>query len=268
MSENSQVLSVIDQIVQKYIGNGPILSKRDQNKAKWTSSPDKSQNTTHTDKIAMDFDTANTAVMHIATTLLRNKGSEFYMSQENLSKYENMLKAIIHDVTSKYNHHKGIYLYGLYSTGKTWIMNQICRMMTQAHYTTWYTNTPIPIFISYKTDIMMRARAEKDISFISTMFKNKPLIFIDDIGYEDDSQLILFGNRENVIIHLVDILYSEYQKGSIIHFTSNLQLKHPNTDMPSIFKKYGQGTHDRLYEMCTPVLWATDKNLRTIKQNQ
>jgi len=89
-------------------------------------------------------------------------------------------------------------------------------------------------------------------------------IVIDDLGYEDDSQLVLWGNKENVVVHLTDILYQLYQSRKIkIYITSNIPLSSPSGN--DILSRYGKGTHDRLAEMTTPVLWAGNFNYRTGK---
>lgn len=206
---------------------------------------------------------AGFAAMIIEAAKAQNR--ELYIYGANKPKLNNILAAIVHDIDGAYNPSKGIYLYGRYSSGKTWMMDQLRVFLRQAYYTDWFSNVRLPYWVSYKKDIMMRARMEKDISFISTMFNNKDLIFVDDLGYEDDSQLVLWGNRENIIVELVDILYRRYLDGAIINITSNLQLLHPDPSTPCIYKRYGQGTHDRLVEMCTGVFWDSDKNLRTGK---
>lgn len=234
----------------------------------WTTGPDKSQLVPAIPQIRLDYDTAKRALWVIMYHVLTAAGKEFYIYQPNIPKLNDIIRVMVGDTSGSYDVTKGIYMYGRYSHGKTWMMEQLRTMLHKAYYTGRYTDMQIPMWISYKTDIMMRARAEKDIAFLNELFKGKRLIFIDDIGYEEDSQLVLFGNRENVIVHLVDILHKEYLAGAAIHFTSNLQLRHPDPATACIYKRYGQGTYDRLMQMCTPVLWSGDTNLRTGKKER
>ncbi|MFZ1751436.1 MAG: hypothetical protein WAU01_14650 [Saprospiraceae bacterium] len=217
-------------------------------------------------KTPLTYEVARMALWIIVRQSLTKECKQFYIHSGNKEKLSHIIRAMIGDIdeTSRYDPTKGIYLYGSYSSGKTWIMRQIITMIQTASLTMMYDNVSANIMsISYKTDIMMRARKEKSIAFLDDIFRNKDIIYIDDIGYEDDSQLVLWGNRENIIVHLIDILHKRYLQGARIHFTSNLQPKHPSASKNCIYKIYGQGTYDRLIEMTTPILWERDLNLRT-----
>ena len=214
----------------------------------------------------LKFDHAMEAYRHIFTQKVGERSVR--SNPDNADKLVNLIKNAIGE-PSKYPPSKGVYLYGDYSRGKTVTMTCIAVTMHFAR-TAGYSNGWTGKIISFKTDIMMKARAEKSISFISEMFTDpltqKPYshIVIDDLGYEDDSQLVLWGNKENVVVHLTDIMYQLYQSHKIkIYITSNIPLSSPSGN--DILSRYGKGTHDRLAEMTTPVLWAGNFNYRTGK---
>jgi DNA replication protein DnaC len=250
----------IQDYEQIYKDRKLYASRRERYRDQWTGSKMKVSNLP--DPVELDFETAKKALWHQMKQSLFAKGKEFYLDMANKDTLNDIIKSVTGDMTGNINPGKGIYLYGRYSTGKTWIMKQIMQMMSYAYHSLMYIDLELPYMICYKSNIMMRARKEKDISFIADIFKGKKLIYIDDLGYEDDSELVLYGNRENMIVHLVEILHQEYLKGATIHFTSNLQISSPH-DVPTILSKYGRGTHDRLMEMCTPVWWKGERNLRT-----
>lgn len=258
----------IDQItasLQARYGSKPYVSRREKYIDAWVGTESKYLTSERVEPVELTFAAAKLALWTQMKKTLEKSGKEFYIAEQNKTPLNNMLHAMTGSVEGDYNPGKGLYVYGPYSSGKTWIMEQICRMVNAAHLTGWYTNAEKVTWYSYKTDIMMRARREKDIAFMSDIFSDKKVIVIDDIGYENDSELMLWGNRENIIVHLVDILYKCYLKGATVHFTSNIQIYNPKEDQPCMMKKYGEGTHDRLMEMCTKVRWHRDINLRTQK---
>lgn len=206
----------------------------------------------------LDIDTAKLAY----ETMIRSRYGKYIVT--NPAKTEDILKWYIRDKTGKYNVTKGLYVFGDYSTGKTVVTSMSATMMAFAK-DKGYPNGHYSLHLSYKRDIMMRAREDKDITFLSSIFKTSGVaakqIIIDDMGYEDDAQLVLWGNKENLIIHMVEILHSYFLKyGTKVVITSNLPL-------PDMMLKYGKGTHDRIVEMCTPVLWSGGYNYRTGKKD-
>ena len=261
----------INDIISKYKGRNLSLARRDNDMEKFPNQHRPvGQYTAYVpeemepEKI-LKFDHALEAYRHIFT---QKVGERLVRSNpENADKLVNLIKNAIGEV-SKLPPSKGVYMYGDYSRGKTVTMTCIAVTMHFAR-TAGYSNGWTAKIVSFKTDIMMKARAEKNISFISELFidpSKKPYshIVIDDLGYEDDSQLVLWGNKENVVVHLTDILYRFYQSHKVkIYITSNIPLvSHSGND---ILSRYGKGTHDRLAEMTTPVLWGGNFNYRTGK---
>ncbi|HMR88502.1 MAG TPA: hypothetical protein PKD51_10125 [Saprospiraceae bacterium] len=198
------------------------------------------------------------ALMFMIIKRLEKVSRTFIINETCADRLKQIILSITGDITGRYNVHKGIYLFGPPSSGKTFILESICITLIKAYYTRWYSDIDLPYWYSYK-DLMYRARNEKSISFLDTIFKGKKHIFIDDLGYEDDMVLNLYGNKEVVIKHLIDILYKLYtDHDAKIHFTSNVEVSNIRTT-------YGAATADRLEHMCTPVTWISDINFRTLK---
>jgi len=258
--------STIEEIVKGHSGLSWMMSRREKYQAEWEGSTNPALHLPVAPKVPMDYQTIRLALWTMLNDTCSKKNKKLHISEKASPKLTNILKNMVGDIESTYPPYKGIYLYGKYSCGKTWIMQHIANTLAKAHNTGWYDNTSPVFYLSYKTDITMRIRREKDISFISEIFKGKKIIFIDDLGYEDDDLINLYGTKERVVVHLIEILNSCYQSGATIHFTSNLQYATDGIKYaPNILEKYGQATHDRLTEMCTPVLWVSDHNLRTGK---
>ena len=205
-----------------------------------------------------DYDIARIALYKQMTRICDREGRDFYLAKNNGPKLTNILKSITDDITGDYDPCKGIYLYGTYSRGKSWIMQQIILMMQYAHWSGRYKRVPKIKTMRYTTDITLRARQEGNIGFINDL---KGSIYLDDLGYESDEEkkaINLYGNKEMLVPELITKLHLLHLDGHKIYISSNLQ--------PSeIYHTYGDKIGDRLKEMCTPVWWEGDYNLRTNK---
>ncbi len=211
-----------------------------------------------TNTVPLTYETLDLALNYVNTKRLEKFSKKFIINEKCQDRLKQILLSITGDITGRYDVNKGIYLFGPPSTGKTFIMQSICSTLSKAYFTKWYSDIDLPYWYSYK-DLMYRAREEKSISFLDTIFKGKKHIFIDDLGYEDDMVLNLYGNKEVVIKHLVDILYKLYtDHDAKIHFTSNVEIS-------TIRDTYGATTADRLEHMCTGVTWISGINFRTLK---
>ena len=261
-----QIISTesMDDILKKYAGKNIFVSRKDRERAKFQDlwegtpmAPDKAP-----ERIELTYEQAKIELWDIMKKSLGRDA--FYIHPENKDKLNNIIKAVVDDITGVYNPTKGIYLYGMNSHGKSWIMERIMDMIHRTYYSRKYSNVvAAPYVLSYKKSIMMRAKKENSIAFVGEIFKNKEIIYVDDLGYENGSELVLYGQRENMIVELVDILHGCYLKGAKVYFTSNVMPDSHIAENNTIMKLYGKGTHDRLLQMCTPVYWTGDKNLRT-----
>jgi DNA replication protein DnaC len=190
-----------------------------------------------------------------AQQTLANKGLKWHMTETNTEIFRNIIMNTIGDTEGKYNPNKGIYLYGPNSVGKTFAMKHICLGLINSQWSNKYQAPGVIRYVNYEGSIMMKARRESSIAFINDM---KGSHYIDDLGYNDNADLVLYGNRENILPKLINQLYEQHQRGFNQYFSSNIPIK-------DIEQQHGQGTADRIREMCTPVLWDSDINLRTIK---
>lgn len=267
MTDQSQIQPAsIDEIVAKNAGRTLFISRKERERARNQEAWQGTQMAKRVvpDPVELTYDEAKRALWVQMKALLDKSNLEFYIHEKNKTLLNDLIRVLIDDMEGGMNPTKGAYLYGSNSRGKTWIMTQLMLLIRNAKNSYKYNNVPeMPFMISYKTNIMMRARKDKSIDFIGDIFKGKKLIFIDDFGYGLDSELVLYGQRENVIVHLIDILHREYLEGAKIFITSNWMLSSHLDSNVTILNTYGQGTHDRIVEMCTPAHWAGDINLRT-----
>lgn len=255
MKENQNTPSV-HEIESKYRDKKLYINKRERYQDQWQTSPI-AQPTYDIIRVPFTYEIMRVALYVITTNALAASHKKFIINEKSADRLTQILKSITADISSRYNVFKGIYLFGAPSAGKTFIMKSIYLTLHKAYYTGWYSDIEKPYWYSYK-DLMYRAREEKSIAFLDTIFRGKKYIFLDDLGYEEDMVLNLYGNKEIVIKHIVDILYKLYtDHDTIIHFTSNVEIM-------TIQEKYGQTTADRISEMATPVTWTSDVNLRKI----
>lgn len=263
--QTQQAPASIDEIVKANAGKSLFVSRAERDRAKnaqYIGTPMAKR--TIPDPVELTYDVAKKALWVQMKAALDKKKLEFFIAEDNKPLLNDMIRVLVDDFDSEIDPTKGVYLYGSNSRGKTWIMTQLMLLIRHAKNSYMYNNVPdMPMMVSYKTNIMMRARKDKSIDFIGDMFRGKKLIFIDDIGYGLDSELVLYGQRENVIVHLVDILHREYLDGAKVFFTSNWMLSSHIDSNVTILNTYGQGTHDRIVEMCTACHWCGDINLRT-----
>jgi DNA replication protein DnaC len=202
------------------------------------------------ERVDFTYEIMRIALHFAMTQKLKSKGKTFIINDDNAKRLKRILMAITGDITGDYNVFKGIFMYGPPSSGKTFIMQSICHCITKAYYTRWYHLSSPAYFYNYK-DITLRAREQKSIDFLRTYFDKKYIIFLDDLGYNQENMINLMGTKENIVSHLIDILYRKYLEGAMIYITSNLSLDYISTE-------FGDHTHDRIVDMCTPVSWMGD----------
>jgi DNA replication protein DnaC len=194
--------------------------------------------------------------INLMTKKLDSTGKKLNLNNKAMTILQHIHLNILQDPDSDYNPYKGFYVYGPNSTGKSFALRHTFQSLSIARTSQKWSTPDAPKMLSYKNDIMMRARAEKTIAFLA---EYRGSYYIDDLGYNDSSDLNLYGNKEKFLPELVNILYEQHLKGHRQHFTSNVPIS-------EIEKTYGKGTADRLREMCNLVLWQTEMNHRTGKK--
>jgi DNA replication protein DnaC len=256
MNQDQTIQNDINTIVSKYLGRNLTMrkaSKREQYQSEWQTSP-MAQGVT-VEKVDFTYEIMRVALHYIVTnsSILKRKGKRFTINDENAKRLKRILRSITGDITGEYNVNKGIFLFGPPSTGKTFIMESISYCLNNAYYTGWYHLDNAPYYYYYK-ELTLMAKEKGSTGFLKNIFNDKKMIFIDDLGYKKETHTNIYG-KEDIVSLLVDILYRKYLEGAIIHITCNLNLDF-------ILDNFGQETHDRIVDMCTPVSWMGD-NFRT-----
>lgn len=167
------------------------------------------------------------------------KGVRPIIVAENAPIVEQLIRWMTMDPDCSLPLHKGIYLYGDYGSGKSYIMKALRRLSAIRERavvrTLWST--------SYKA-------LKKDVDDQINFFSSYPLC-IDDLGYEEqsdkDQRVNNFGTVTKVVQEVIRSRY-EIRQEVVTCFTSN-------KSFDDIELLYGRGTCDRLIEMCTPLHW-------------
>lgn len=251
---STEVQNDIQKIVSQYTGRNLTMrkaSKREQYQEEWQTSPMAKPKHEQVEKVDFTYEIMRVALHYTVTNsmILKRKGKKFTINKDNAIRLKRMLRSITGDITGDYNVNKGIFLFGPPSSGKTFILESISTVINNAYYTGWYHLESPTAFFYYK-ELILLAKQKGNTGFLKEIFNDKKIIFIDDLGYKNESTINLYG-KEDIFSLLVDILYRKYLEGAIIHISCNLTLQLIND-------QFGPETHDRIVDMCTPVSWMGD----------
>lgn len=185
---------------------------------------------------------------------LEKQGQKPYLYPGNAGIMKNLIKWLIMDDSGIYNIHKGLFITGNYGMGKTFIVKKLISWAKGAR-AQGVTNLQ-PYFEKYDyKEIMLFVRQKKSID-VGIFFRNKDL-FIDDLGYFEDTQIVLFGDKINLTSDIIYHRHRASERGIKTILTSNLT--------PDMIEEHGgQGSKSRLHEMCNIIIWKGEKDLRTI----
>lgn len=148
---------------------------------------------------------------------------------------------------------KGIFLLGDNSAGKSFALLQSFKAINKLSYTGRYTNTPKTTIYDY--EYLMQSC--QDAKGLSPLYKMVGDIALDDLGYNNESNINIMGTKVNFLVKVVYHLHKHYMAGNKVSFTSNLTLDF-------IQGNYGKGTRDRIEEMTTVRTWKQlEKGFRT-----
>lgn len=116
---------------------------------------------------------------------------------------------------------KGIFLYGQFGVGKTWLMKLFAKNQRQVYHTV----NAITIADNFQKDGIEGIEVYTDkvknaFNDVSCFYQRESGLLIDDIGTEDPKKH--FGNNRNVIGDLIEIRYSKQNCGLFLHGTTNL----------------------------------------------
>lgn len=192
----------------------------------------------------INFNDAMTIVETIYECMMKRKGGNFECSDSLIYNISNVVKYFIHDNSSKFSKHKGLYFYGSYGVGKTMLFRVIDSLLESLGRS---ENERFKI-VSAK-EIIRIVSEDKNTKIINS-YKFGNLV-IDDLG-EEEKTIGLFRDDVSPMDYLLSLRYEAYQRGYMTHFTTNL------SGEGIIKEKYGLRIHDRFKEMVTPVLFTGD----------
>jgi len=197
-------------------------------------------------KKQMTYDEARIVLYKIYHHQLKGRKAEFTKDQSLIIK--NALKYFVNDESSIYDLNKGLYVFGDYGRGKT-LMNKclftLCKYIERDNIQSLYK------FYEYE-QLVHDAKDTGSSTFIRKLGKN---VFIDDIGYQGQSMINIYGNKEDFVTSIIKVRHSRFMRGGHkTYFTSNLTID-------QIKEYHSEGTSGRIEEMCN-VIFFDGKSLR------
>lgn len=203
----------------------------------------------------IDFATAKKVVMHIYGQDLarKNKGIDFTKEQEEI--LDNVIRYFINDPDGPYNPFKGLFIYGAYGVGKTWlfrVMSTFCRIVpiNEMQFQEVATKTFIETFKDYR-DAKDKSKKSNPIIKYS-----RGDLLLTDLG-EEQQIINSYKNEE----HPMDLLLSERniawdQFGNRTHVTSNLGEGDSDDALSEQIEQiYGTRQLDRFYDQFEFILF-------------
>lgn len=140
---------------------------------------------------------------------------------------------------------KGLYIYGGFGRGKTDLINTLRIFCSKALQ--HYDNIPkLPAFMSYK-GMLQKARAGHNTAW---QYEKKEIAIIDDLGFNDEAQIKLFGNTIDLV---GEIIYNRHGMYKRDHNWKTIMTS--NLSPEAIQDINGDGVMGRLIEMCNIIHW-------------
>lgn len=193
----------------------------------------------------IDFDSAKNPFWRSYKITLKKKP---ILTENNIEVLEGLIRWIIKDSTGEYDIQKGLFIYGAYGTGKTDLLHSLKHFSIKLNLSNnRYDNVrKLPQIQSYK---FMIQKAKESKSIAGLYKKDGPSI-IDDLGFKNETQLKIFGEKTNVIDEIIESRHRAWRanRNHYSIFTSNL-------DVEDIHEVHGEGISSRLIEMCNIILW-------------
>lgn len=201
------------------------------------------------DPIPMTYAEMSSRVRACMDEQLAKEGKTFYIHPQNISSIEDIIRHMIGE-TSSLEPHKGIYLFGKNSVGKSLTMKSICYTYNDRAATGQYTNLSTPMIRRIDFEPFATKFVSEDLDDI------RGNIYIDDFGYLGQDTKKDFGNNVNLITTIINRLHHDFEcTGPIQVITSNIPPK-------KIREDYGPGTYDRLVQAFNFIYWHGEKSLR------
>lgn len=135
--------------------------------------------------------------------------------------------------------HKGLYLWGNFGRGKTYLMGALANKLAEHGYSSTFVN--LPSFISDLKKSFNTTTSPLDTNQMIDQVKRAPILMLDDIGAESMSDWV----RDDVI---GVILQYRMQEELITFFTSNLTMEQYREHLAETKQSVDQLKADRIME--------------------
>lgn len=194
------------------------------------------------------YNEARQILFDIYCEKLKGRKPEFTDKQAKI--IGNVLRYIIQDDSSEYDLSKGLFIFGDFGRGKSLLLKCLLTFCESAKREKISNVNPYD-FYEYE-DLINDAKDQGTTSFIRRLGST---IAIDDLGYQGQSQISIYGTKEDFVTSIVKVRHSAFMKrGYKTYFTSNLTPE-------ELKKNHSEGTSSRMEEMANLIYWSGE-NLR------
>ncbi|GAB3988028.1 hypothetical protein GCM10028807_09730 [Spirosoma daeguense] len=204
----------------------------------------------------LGFDIACQVIKRTFEIELSRKSKEIDLSDEQIVVLENIIRYFIGAPNSPYPLHKGLFLYGGYGVGKTFLfraMQTLCRIapIPDMQFEEISTKTFVTAWKNFKD-----GKEKKNNPVLQYSRGN---LLLDDLG-EEVQKIMSFTNVENPIDELLSERYVAFDRyGQVTHVTTNLGLgDSENALEEQLVKLYGSRILDRFNDMFEVILLPGD----------
>ena len=205
---------------------------------------------------SLSFDIASTVIEKIYGLELSRKNKGRWLDEEQKQVLDNIIKYFIGDPTSPYALHKGLFLYGGYGVGKTFLfraMQTLCKIspIQTMQFEEVSTKTFVTSWKNFKES--------KDKKNNPVVQYGRGNLLLDDLG-EEPQTIMSYTNAENPIDELLSERYIAFDRfGQLTHVTSNLGLGESETALEDqLTRLYGSRILDRFNDMFEVILLPGD----------
>lgn len=186
------------------------------------------------------YDNLKLRVWQAMTARAKKYNRALHFDTRNKAAMETILKTML-DPTER----KGIFLVGSWGTGKSFVIESILQAILYLSYQ--YDNIK-PISMHRYESIMQGVLQEKSDLYIQNQLRGS--VFIDDIGYQEQYTVKVWGNTHNVIDLITTRLYTLYDHHNRIIATGNYSI-----DIMLENGMCNHGSASRMREIFKEIIW-------------
>jgi len=202
----------------------------------------------------LGLEIAQDVISEIFRTELWRKSKTIELTDDQIDILNNIIQYFIGDASSPYPLHKGLFVYGGYGVGKTFLfraMQTLCEIapIDDMKFQIESTKTLVQAVIDAK-DLK-----DKDKKGNPMEPYRRGNLLLDDLG-EERQKILSYGNQENPIDMLLSERYIAFDRfGHLTHVTSNLGLGDDDDALQKqLTAAYGSRVFDRMCDMFEFVL--------------